>query len=256
MLDIRISDNSPFAELADRVLKTDIERLKECYQGFSYILEIKDTVSLYPENKKQQAFTIDILNEKLLWRLNHSGKKSEAVSRAVLSKLESPNVFDATAGLGRESMILQNSSCNVTMFERNPVVYLMLYASLENAKKSPLVSLLKNGLPVLAPFGTIKENLVSGSVTSLPDVIYYDPMFPSRSKTALVKKEMQVFHEIVGADLDTNDYAAFLCSIAKHHVVIKRPSNEEPLDFGVRRSSFVDGKACRFDCYFTGPDNK
>ena len=33
-----------------------------------------------------------------------------------------------------------------------------------------------------------------------PNVVYLDPMFPVRAKTAQVKKEMQVFHQLLGAE--------------------------------------------------------
>ena len=55
---------------------------------------------------------------------------------------------------------------------------------------------------------------------------------------------------LLGFDLDTVDYANYFLSVATHHLVVKRPSNEPPLGLNVRRSSFVDGKACRFDCYY------
>src|SRR5690606_42059266 len=37
------------------------------------------------------------------------------------------------------------------------------------------------------------------------DVVYLDPMFPHRDKSALVKKEMQVFRQVVGDDDDARD---------------------------------------------------
>jgi 16S rRNA (guanine1516-N2)-methyltransferase len=38
-----------------------------------------------------------------------------------------------------------------------------------------------------------------------PDVIYIDPMFPSREKSSKVKKEMQLFHPLVGTDDDSSE---------------------------------------------------
>lgn len=35
-----------------------------------------------------------------------------------------------------------------------------------------------------------------------PQVVYLDPMFPHRDKSALVKKEMRLFRPLVGDDLD------------------------------------------------------
>ena len=69
-----------------------------------------------------------------------------------------------------------------------------------------------------------------------------------------VKREMRIFHELVGFDEDTVETANELLKICKHHLVVKRPSNEAPLVLNAKRSSFIDGKACRFDCYYVKND--
>ncbi|MBQ3884369.1 class I SAM-dependent methyltransferase [Succinivibrio sp.] len=253
MLKIQIEDNSPFKESAQAVMAY-IESHALSFEndlllkvGQKIVLELSDD-SITP-----QDFEIDLFRDKLLWRLSHSGKNSEAVCRAVIGKTVKPLVFDATAGLGRESIILQSAGCQVYMFERNPVIWLLLKSAMTHAENNTdILSSLKNGLPHLTSLGSVAEQLSRGEKLPEPEVIYYDPMFPQRTKSALVKKDMRVFHEIVGFDQDTTEYANFLLTVAKHHLVVKRPSNEPPLELNLRRSSFVDGKACRFDCYFCG----
>jgi 16S rRNA (guanine1516-N2)-methyltransferase len=255
MLEITIQKDSPFFEKASLVQEKLKDKLLSFAPNSHMVLAVGSdiTLSLIDSDITQQDFEIDLFKDKLLWRLAHSGKNSEAVCRAVIGKLNKPLVFDATAGLGRESLILQSAGCNVFMFERNPVIWLLLNSAIFKASKNEdVLSKLKNGLPQLTALGSIKDQLEQGEVLPKPEVIYYDPMFPSRSKTALVKKDMRVFHELIGADLDTVDYANYLLTIASHHVVVKRPSNEQPLELNARRSSFVDGKACRFDCYYCG----
>jgi len=251
MITVNISTDSPLKESAELV-----KRLvsKESFaRGRELVLNVSDTVSLQVADTgiTSNVFEIDLFADKLLWRLNHSGKNSEAVCRAVIGRLSHPKVFDATAGLGRESIILQNAGAEVTMFERNPVIWLLLLSAVHKAgSQSEIMAALKNGLPRLAPLGSVAENLNRSYDFKNPDVVYYDPMFPKRTKTALVKKEMRIFHELVGYDEDTLDYANYLLTVASHHLVVKRPGGEPPLELNVRRSSFVDGKACRFDCYF------
>lgn len=258
MLKFEIEENCPLkadAEFVSELIKERFPKILECnmtllcsHNGVRLCLDDKDLCS--------EPFQISLCSGKLLWRLNHSGKKSEAVCRAVMGKLDKPVVFDATAGLGRESMILQSAGCSVTMFERNPVIYLLLKSALYEAQHDPeVLSSLKNGLPALVGYGSVKEMTQSSAELTKPDVIYYDPMFPERNKSALVKKEMRIFHELVGFDEDTLEYANYLCTRVKHHLVVKRPGNEKPLELNVRRSSFVDGKACRFDCYYVNEDN-
>ncbi|MGN1281979.1 MAG: class I SAM-dependent methyltransferase [Succinivibrio sp.] len=253
MIRIRIEDNSP--------LKEDALLVQSLLDRISVPDEISDSIVV---NVGRQAvlcfadndicsneFTIDLFNDKLLWRLNHSGKNSEPVCRAVIGKLSCPVVFDATAGLGRESMILQSAGANVTMFERNPVIWLLLRSAMVNSENNPdVLASLKNGLPKLAGLGSVKDHYLEGHLNYRPQVVYYDPMFPERKKSALVKKEMRVFHILAGTDPDTLEYANYLCTVATHHLVVKRPKDSPPLELICRRSSFIDGKACRFDCYF------
>lgn len=254
MLSFIIENNSEFASVAHTMQMLIEEKYPSVLKETEAVLTVSDnvTLSFLDESSKLlgSSFSVDILNDEILWRLRHSGKSSEPVCKAVIGKLDNPIVFDATAGLGRESLILQNSGANVYMFERNPIIYLMLLASLHNSKSSQKLDLLKNSLPTLSPYGSVIDVKAKNELPCIPDVIYYDPMFPQRKKSALVKREMRIFHELVGFDEDTVETANELLKICKHHLVVKRPSNEMPLELNIKRSSYIDGKACRFDCYY------
>lgn len=195
----------------------------------------------------KKPFFLDFTADSLLWRVAHSGRHSEASARAVLGKDESPRVFDATAGLGRDSFILQCCGAKVLMFERNPVVWALLYDALLRARgDTQFMEGLPNGLPELAPLGSVLEHPECGNA----GIIYYDPMFPPRRKSAQVKKEMQILHAVVGADQDSDDILPRLLARASKRVVVKRPADASCVAAGaLQRSGFADGKACRFDIY-------
>lgn len=195
----------------------------------------------------KRPFYLDFTSDKLFWRILHSGRHSEAVARAVISNKEKPVVFDATAGLGRDSFILQCCGAQVTMFERNAVIWALLYDALLRAQKDEnFCSQLKNGLPKLASFGPLYEHEEYGQAES----IYYDPMFPTRRKSALVKQEMRILHVTVGADEDADNILPRLIQRSCSRVVVKRPAGAPSLgDNKFKVSGFVDGKACRFDIY-------
>ena len=80
------------------------------------------------------------------------------------------------------------------------------------------------------------------------DVVYLDPMYPHREKSALVKKEMRVFQTLVGADLDADGLLAPAIALATKRVVVKRPDYAEDLD-GVKPHSVIETKKNRFDLY-------
>ena len=82
------------------------------------------------------------------------------------------------------------------------------------------------------------------------DVIYLDPMFPSRRKSAAVKKEMVLFQTLLESD-DANDSVELLdwaLSQNVARVVVKRPAKAPQL--GPKSPSHcISGKAVRFDVY-------
>jgi 16S rRNA (guanine1516-N2)-methyltransferase len=80
------------------------------------------------------------------------------------------------------------------------------------------------------------------------DVVYLDPMYPHRDKSALVKKEMRIFQSLVGADLDADGLLAPALALASKRVVVKRPDYAEDLG-GVKPSTVIAQKKNRFDVY-------
>jgi 16S rRNA (guanine1516-N2)-methyltransferase len=73
-------------------------------------------------------------------------------------------------------------------------------------------------------------------------------MFPTRKKSAKVKKEMQVFHGIVGADEDAAELLGLGLQIAKYRVVVKRSAAAGYLG-EIAPSYSREGKTTRFDIY-------
>ncbi len=81
-----------------------------------------------------------------------------------------------------------------------------------------------------------------------PDVVYLDPMYPHRQKSAMVKKEMRVFQTLVGADDDADGLLEPARRLAKKRIVVKRPDYAPPLA-GIATQSAVETKSHRFDIY-------
>jgi len=81
------------------------------------------------------------------------------------------------------------------------------------------------------------------------DVIYLDPMFPSRTKSAAVKKEMVILRDLVGCDLDVSLLfkAALACPVPR--IVVKRPIHAQELSDEVTPAYSLKGRANRFDVY-------
>jgi 16S rRNA (guanine1516-N2)-methyltransferase len=88
-----------------------------------------------------------------------------------------------------------------------------------------------------------------------PDVVYIDPMFPASKKAALVKKDMQAFHQVVGADSDSDELLAAALAACEHRVVVKRPKKAPSLA-DTPPNFTIEGKAIRFDVYSLKAFNK
>src|SRR5436190_24267612 len=85
-------------------------------------------------------------------------------------------------------------------------------------------------------------------LTTRPEIIYLDPMFPERKKSAAVKKEMVLLQQLVGDDLDADALFHLALTCANNRVVVKRPRLAEPIA-GIRPNFSITGKSSRFDIY-------
>ena len=106
-------------------------------------------------------------------------------------------------------------------------------------------------------FGDTRK-LTAASLNKIPDVIYLDPMFPHRKKSALVKKEMLAFQSLIGDDNDSNELLNVCLQTAKKRVVVKRPIKAPYLN-DQKPSLSMKMKKHRFDiyinCSITTPEN-
>ena len=92
------------------------------------------------------------------------------------------------------------------------------------------------------------EYLAHLEADEFPQLIYLDPKFPGRDKSALVKKEMRFFHDIVGKDDDSALLLELALIRAIERVIVKRPIKADTLNS--RKPDFeIRGKTIRYDVY-------
>ncbi len=173
---------------------------------------------------------------------------NELLGRAVgIGKKPALRVVDATAGLGRDGFILADLGCHVLMCEREALMGLLLESGFEHGRAS--------GDPWLAGVLGRMELWLDDARRLSPaqvadfDVIYLDPMFPPRSKSAAVKKEMALFQLVLaerGDDADALLEWALDQDVAR--VVVKRPAKGGSLA-RKKPSHTVAGRAVRYDVY-------
>ncbi len=163
-------------------------------------------------------------------------------------KKNRPTVLDATAGLGRDSFVLAAKGCSVVLCERSPVIYQLLQDGLQRASTSNDIELKNIAERMHLQAMDAIDFLQKIENEQRPDVVMIDPMFPPSGKSALVKKDMQAFHQLVGPDQDGKQLLEIALQKAVHRVVVKRPRKAEWL--GQRKPNYaLEGKAIRFDIY-------
>ena len=181
---------------------------------------------------------------RLLPRVRRGNLSRELLVRAVKVKgIGEPLVVDATAGLGEDSFLLAAAGCRVLLFEYDPVIFALLSDALERAKRDPETA------PVASRMTLFPGDSIPAlpTLTPHPDVVLLDPMFPERTKSALVKKKFQLLHQL---ERPCENEAALLdaaLAARPKRIVIKRPA-KGPYLAGVKPSFSLLGSAVRFDC--------
>ncbi|HET97267.1 MAG TPA: hypothetical protein ENN98_00905 [Desulfurivibrio alkaliphilus] len=191
---------------------------------------------------------VELIGETMGYRLRHGGGGKQALARAVgLKGHPRPTVIDATAGLGRDAFILASLGCRVRMIERSPVIHALLADGLNRAAADPASALMVSQRIRLLLGNAI--DLLAQPTFPAAEVVYLDPMFPGREKSALVKKEMRLLRLVAGEDPDAELLLARALARAQSRVVVKRPRIAPPLSGPVRPNYSLPGKSSRFDIY-------
>lgn len=180
---------------------------------------------------------------RLLPRLRPDRLGRELLVRAARVRgVEAPTAVDATAGLGEDSLLLAAAGFTVTMFERDPVIAALLRDALERASDDPRLA------GVVARMELVEGDSVTGlrELGFSPDVVFLDPMFPGRTKSAAVKKKFQLLHHLERPCEDEEGLLSAALAARPRKIVIKRPP-KGPWLSGVKPSHSVAGKAVRYD---------
>lgn len=188
---------------------------------------------------------VDFVSGKAQFRRLHGG--GEMVCKAVgMQQKKSLRILDATAGLGRDAFVLASCGASVWLQERSPLIHALLRDGLQRAQQDSELA------PIIARMQLARQNSISNLQAYTSEfgieVIYLDPMFPEREKSALVKKEMRIFRELVGADEDAHELLDAALNAGAARVVVKRPRHAQCLA-KIKPSHTLEGKSSRFDVY-------
>lgn len=151
-------------------------------------------------------------------------------------------VFDAMAGFGLDGLTLARLGCEVTLCERDPMVFELL----EDGVRRCASDLLTAGHIHLVQ-ADAADALGQPPGT---DVVYLDPMFEPRSKSALPNKRAAFLLALLGSGEPLDTLLNLARRSARTRVVIKRRRHDAPVatpDFQLK------GRSVRFDVYQAAP---
>jgi hypothetical protein len=162
-----------------------------------------------------------------------------------LAPRQSVTVIDAMAGWGVDGLALQLRGAQVLQIERNPAAWALLLDLRRRFGLSTDVDALRcaDAWPIL-----------NNSDTSVVDVVFLDPMFAPRKKTALPSKRLQLLAQVTNAASVSDapapslgDWIAAAQQVASGRVVVKRRLKDPPMQ--PRPGWQLKGKTVRYDCY-------
>lgn len=182
--------------------------------------------------------------ENMLHRVTNGRLQHEMLVRAAKSDKPGRKAIDATAGMGEDAFLLTAQGYEVTLFEQNPVIAVLLKDALRRAKKHPVLK------DIASRMNLVQDNSVEGMSKLLDpvDVIYLDPMFPARQKSSLINKKLQLIQKLEPPCSEETDLFDAAISASPSKIIVKRPLKSEFLA-GRKPSYTLNGKAIRYDCY-------
>lgn len=166
-----------------------------------------------------------------------SGRR-QLIARAIgLHRQRGLRVLDATAGFGRDAMLLAALGAEIDCCERHPNVHAQLSEALRHLPADVAERMRCHAADA--------HTLLAGGRW---DVVYLDPMYAPTGKHALPRAAAQALRSLVGEDTDADTLLEPARAAAQRRVVVKRALRAPPLA-GVRPMQSLRGNSIRFDLY-------
>lgn len=192
---------------------------------------------------------IDFLEGKNAHRRQFGGGRGQPLAKAIgLKKGATPTIIDATAGFARDAFVLANLGCSITLIERNPLIATLIEDALNRAQDDDEIGEVINRMSLVNDDAVTYLSNLQGQ--QRPEVIYMDPMYPSREKSALVKKDMRLLHQLAGPDTDSEQLLTTARKTALKRVVVKRPKSA-PFVGERKPATSIESKNTRYDIYLS-----
>ncbi len=207
-----------------------------------------ERLELRQPGERVRPVFVDFSSGEFARRAQGSGRRS-LLGRAIGFKGTPLRVVDATAGLGGDTMLMALLGCEVTAIERDGVVFALLQDGLERASMDGAFSEAAGRVHLVEADG----GDYLGGREEVPEVVYLDPMFPARKKSALPGRELQALARLVGHGevAEGEELLRAALEAGARRVVVKRADDGAVLAApgGGGPDVQFSGRTVRFDVY-------
>ena len=245
-------DDLPLAQrLAARLDTTVRDAAPDCDGGF--LVEVQQGVIRARQNTPGSApVTVEFTRGRNAHRQRFGGGINQHLCRAVgLNKHPGLHIVDANGGFARDAFVMASFGARVTLLEQSTLLCEMIRHALKCAEAEADGDVAE----IAARMKVVNTDSVD-YLMQLPalatDVIYLDPMFPERRKSAAVKKDMQLLHALAGPDTSAAQLLTVSLNKARRRVVVKRPVHADPIS-SERLTGEVRATHTRYDIYAPWP---
>jgi len=248
---IVVSINDSICDAIKPFIDNGVFKCTETGTGLSSYLFYNESDLTYSIQDNNQTLTLShsFTSGKNKHRQQYGGGKNQPLPKACgLDKHPDWTIFDATAGIGRDAYVLASLGANVTLCEQHPVLYALLVDALSRAVLNEEVKNVVQRMQIIHGNSTDVLNSMSETASKCPDVIYLDPMYPDRKKSAKIKKDMQILQYLVGHDSQDDLLFETAYATALKRVVVKRPKTATPIT-PLKPSYNVSSENTRYDVY-------
>lgn len=190
---------------------------------------------------------------RMLPRIAQGKLSRELLVRAAKVKgCTAPRALDATAGLGEDALLLAAAGFQVDLFERDETIAALLADGLRRAATDGRLAHIVANMHLTCSDSLEALRRAASDISGAPDaagaydVIYLDPMFPARTKSASVKKKFQLLHHLEAPCDEEEALLRAAIDARARKVVVKRPA-KGPALAGIKPSYTIAGKAIRYD---------
>lgn len=108
--------------------------------------------------------------ENMLHRVTHGRLQHEMLVRASKSEKPGRKAIDATASMGEDGFLLADQGYEVTLYEQNPVIAVLLKDALRRAKKHPVLKEIAARMKLEPPCSQ-ETDLFDAAISADPDKI-------------------------------------------------------------------------------------